>query len=789
VIEMSEIKEEIAVCTIISKNYLAFARTFTDSFLKVHPKGKVFVLLIDTLDGFFDPKNEKFTLVNLDEIGIQNLNSFCFKYTILEQNTGAKAHFLKYLFEKYRFKKLAYFDPDIMIFNSLKNLWKLLDKKSILLTPHLTEPIRDEKKPSELDIMRSGSFNLGFIGLANTTITQKFLDWWIPHLMQDGYSDIEKGLFTDQKWIDLVPSLFDDVFIIRHPGYNVAYWNLMQRKVLLKEKKIFVNDKPLYFFHFSGFIPENIECVSKHQNRFELEDLKNLRNLFEMYRDLLVENGYFECKKWNCKFDFFDNGVKIPPQARKIFSKVIKKGLDFGNPFVVQKKDSFFNYLSEKIDSKTPSITRLWYQIYEERDDLKKVFLDVKNKDREDFVQWINSSGRIECKLDRSFFSNTRKKSNDNSLNTKKLPGINVLGYFKGKFGVAESARNFVFALKNQGIPHVLNNLEAPIHQNNDTTFTKFESDNPFPINLMIVNADQSEIVYKKLKSSFFEGKYNIAVWAWELSEFPKEWGTSFKYFNEIWVLSNFVLNSVSKSSPIPVHKITCPIELDESKLISNKEKFGIKDDFVFLFVFDYLSVFERKNPIAVVKSFQNVFQENDNVKLIIKSINAQKFLSEKEKLKSAITSKNIILKEEHMEKDELLSLLATSDCLVSLHRSEGLGLTIAEAMYAGKPVIATDYGGNVDFMNSKNGFPVKYDLIQLEKDYGPYTKGNVWAEPNIEHASKLMRYIFDNQKEANKIGQKASEDIRNHMSFQVSGKEILSRISKLRDTSRFYEE
>ena len=225
---MKERNSKITICTIISKNYLAHARVLTESFLKNNPNGKVYVLLVDTIDKKFDPEKEKFTLVEIDKIGIENLESFCFKYDILEQNTGAKANFLKYLLKKYDLEKLVYFDPDIIITNSLKNLWDLLDKKSIVLTPHLTNPITDDKHPSEIDILRSGSYNLGFIALSHNKTSLKFLDWWIPHLMKHGFNDIEQGLFTDQKWIDLVPSIFDDVYVIRHPGYNIAYWNLQQ---------------------------------------------------------------------------------------------------------------------------------------------------------------------------------------------------------------------------------------------------------------------------------------------------------------------------------------------------------------------------------------------------------------------------------------------------------------------------------------------------------------------------------------------------------------------------------
>jgi glycosyltransferase involved in cell wall biosynthesis len=780
---MQMTSEQISICTIISKNYLAHARVLTDSFLKYNPNGTVYVLLTDSLDESFDPKNEKFILFNIKEIGIKNLNSFCFKYDILERNTGVKASFLKFLIKKYNLKKIAYFDPDIFFTNNLENMWKVLDQKSIVLTPHITEHITDNKRPSESEILKSGVYNLGFIAISNSEESKKFLDWWEQKLLDFGYNNVNEGMFTDQKWVDNVPSDFKNVFVINHPGYNVAYWNLMQRNVEINDGRISANGKPMYFFHFSGFVVEDIEIVSKHQNRFRLSNLENLRPLFELYRDLLIDNEFFKTRKWKCFFDYFDNGIRIPSQARRIYSNLLKEDKISENPFLVQKENAFFNYLNENIDLEKPPITQLWYKIYEDREDLHKAFPDVKNRDRAAFFKWIESSGRRECNVDSCFFPTFLNSSQGESKEKNQLEfGINVLGYLKGKFGVAESARNFVFAIKDQKIPFVLNNIDAPIHQNNDETFTEFNTENPYSINLIVANPDQSKVLYSMKGSSYFEKRYNIGVWAWELSEFPEKWISSFKYFDEIWTLSNFVRESVSKNSPIPVFKITCPIEMDESKLVSKRENFGLKNEFVFLLIFDYLSVFERKNPLAVISAFQSTFKDTEKVKLIIKSINGSKFPSEQKKLKSTIKSKNIILYEEHMDKDEILCLLASSDCFVSLHRSEGLGLSIAEAMYASKPVIATNYGGNVDFMNSENSFPVKYELIELEKDHGPYAKGNCWANPNVIHAAELMRYVYDNQEIAKKIGKNASKDIKTNMSFQVSGKEINTRISKIKE-------
>ena len=784
--------DEIVICTIFSKNYLSYVRTLADSFYKANPKGKMFALLVDTLDGSFNPKEEKFDLVSLEDISIENLESFCFKYSIVELNTAVKAHFLSYLFSKHNFKKIIYLDPDIFIVNSLENIWNLLDKKSILLTPHMLKHISDDKRPSESDLKKAGIFNLGFIALANNQDTEDFLEWWKEKLYNFCWMNPEEGFHVDQKWVENVPNLFKNVYVIKHPGYNVAYWNLMERDVRIDNGKLSVNEKPLYFFHFSGFVAENIEIVSKHQNRFKLNQLENLRPLFELYRDMIIENNYLQSKNFNCKFSYFENGIKIPDEARKIFNKTIKNSKNFSNPFSIKSKNSFFQFLNEVIDDKKPVITRLWYEIYKERKDLHEVFPYPLERDRDDFFNWLKNSLKKEFNLDDKFLPDFVVKEYDNfkklnaktkfdfsrdSQNLDALLGINVAGYFHGQFGVAESARLIVKSLKAANIPHVLNNIESEFHSNEDSTFDDFSSKNPYPINLIVVNADQSDVFFREFGPDYFKGRYNIALWAWELSKFPDKWLENLQYFNEIWTHSSFVSNSM-KDFSIPVENVSCPISINDE--LPNRKKFGIKDsDFVFLFIFDFASIFERKNPLGLIKAFKSAFGDKGGIKLVIKSINGKKFPTEFKQLEQECKN-NVIHFSEHFEKKDVDVLIASCNCYVSLHRAEGLGITIAEAMSAGKPVITTNYGGNTDFMNTDNSFPVKYSLKKLDKDYGDYKKGNVWAEPDLEDAITLMKQVYENKKLAAEIGDKAKKYIKEKMSFSTIGNNIFNHIKKL---------
>jgi len=211
---------------------------------------------------------------------------------------------------EYGIAKLIYFDPDIRVLRNLSSVFSLLDESSIALTPHLTAPLIDDGAvPSEITILRAGTYNLGFIAIANTITTHAMLDWWQERLYDKCRMAQDEGMCVDQKWIDLVPLYFDQVVIIRAPGYNVAYWNLPTRRVARAGSEVSVNGEPGYFFHFSGYNAEEPQRVSKHDTRLSMEALGQAADLFVEYADALVAHGVRTVAPWPYAYGFFDNGV------------------------------------------------------------------------------------------------------------------------------------------------------------------------------------------------------------------------------------------------------------------------------------------------------------------------------------------------------------------------------------------------------------------------------------------------------------------------------------------------
>ena len=357
--------------------------------------------------------------------------------------------------------------------------------------------------------------------------------------------------------------------------------------------------------------------------------------------------------------------------------------------------------------------------------------------------------------------------------------GINVVGFLTGEYGIGQTSRAFCRAVELTGQPHALVNLRSRDHSNLDTQIRNFSKDNPYRVNLMTFSFDYARRCYRDMGSGFFRNRYNIAVWFWEQEQFPLRCHSAFDYYDEIWVVADFYKTAMEAVSPVPVKKITHPVVMGNPA--PDRARFGLDArSYLFLFNFDYGSLIGRKNPMAVIKAFKQAFGENENVALVLKSIDGKLDPEGVEGVSKLIGGANVVRLDEHLRAAEMEALFASIDCYVSLHRSEGFGLGMAQAMALGKPVIATGYSGNLEFMNSSNSLLVRYRTTELDQTIGRYERGSYWAEPDLEHAAELMRWVYTHREEAAQIGMRAARDIREKLSPEKTKEEILARLREL---------
>lgn len=312
-------------CTIVSPNYLAYARTVAASYLVQHPDHRFFVLIVADLSPgdqkIFD--GDGFTPVMLTEIGLEDTHVEGMKYDILELNTNVKPTFMKYLIQTFDLKNLVYLDPDIFVYSSLTPVFEALDSgASAILTPHITTPVDDDKKPSEQEMLYNGTYNLGFIAVKRCEESWQLLSWWERRCLDLGFSEGRTGLFVDQKWMNLAPGMFEHVKILRHPGCNMAYWNLHERTLTEKAENYIVNGcAQLCFFHFSGIVLDDPDTLSKNTNRYTLADRSDLSKLFREYRAAVLANKDAVREGIPYGFDRLTDGTMVTRLARRIYAK------------------------------------------------------------------------------------------------------------------------------------------------------------------------------------------------------------------------------------------------------------------------------------------------------------------------------------------------------------------------------------------------------------------------------------------------------------------------------------
>jgi glycosyltransferase involved in cell wall biosynthesis len=313
-------------------------------------------------------------------------------------------------------------------------------------------------------------------------------------------------------------------------------------------------------------------------------------------------------------------------------------------------------------------------------------------------------------------------------------------------------------------------------------SFRDVVSERGHEFELMCVNPDELPEFVQRLGPDYFRGT-RIGVWGWEVNAIPTRWTSAFEAVDEIWVYSRFVAENIGAVASVPVVALPPPVHAPSEAAVPIR--LGVpEDDFLFLFVFDYSSTVQRKNPVGLIQAFKRAFASQEGPRLLIKTINAPLLpLSEEAVLWAAEGRPDIHVIDRSLTNAERDGLIAACDCYVSLHRSEGFGLTMAEAMSIGKPVIGTAYSGNVDFMNAENSFLVDYKLTRVGPDCQIYPAEGEWAEPSIEHAAELMRQVYSDPDRAGRVASQARADIDRALSPQTTGAAMRRRLQALAGT------
>jgi len=364
--------------------------------------------------------------------------------------------------------------------------------------------------------------------------------------------------------------------------------------------------------------------------------------------------------------------------------------------------------------------------------------------------------------------------------------GMNVVGFLTADLGIGESARCMVRAADAVSLPISLVPLRLNCRNRlGDQTYAgRLQDSNPYGANVFHIDPPVARDIDHHHGPDFRKDKYNIGYFAWELPDFPEAWMSSLDYFDEIWCPSDFVRESLALKSLLPV--LTMPhaigFERPAGTSAALRAQFGLPADrLLFLCLFDLNSYTARKNPRAVIEAFRISGLAAAHASLVVKVQNAELNPSDFAALQEAVRDiPGTVIISSTLSRADVYALEAACDCLVSLHRSEGFGLAVAECMHLGKPVISTDWSGPAEYVSNFNGYPVRYTLATLTESHGPYTKGSTWAEPDVAHASELMQRVASHPSEAAQVGAAARRTIEERFSPAVIGARYRRRLQTL---------
>lgn len=354
--------------------------------------------------------------------------------------------------------------------------------------------------------------------------------------------------------------------------------------------------------------------------------------------------------------------------------------------------------------------------------------------------------------------------------------GIGIYGLFHAEVGLGQSARRCALSLQTVGFPVSCHAITVPQLFDERVPFdASVDLNTRFDTTLMHLNPDAMPSVLPLLPQGYLKGRRSIGFWHWELPIFPTRWVSAFEYFDEIWVPSRFTAASIATATEKPIRIVPHAIPRTFVEKATARRLLGLPSDvFIVLATFDSNSWVRRKNPVGAINAFLDAFprEQAQDARLVVKvhgRTQRNSFYDEFRQL--AATDDRIVIIDEVYDPEQMIWLQNACDVYLSLHRSEGYGLNMAECMAIGKLVIATDFSGNVDFMNRNNSIPIPYKMVAVGPGEYVHGDGQWWADPDHDAAVEALRFAFKDSADASNLRRNAMADIGFFNSFERVGR------------------
>jgi glycosyltransferase involved in cell wall biosynthesis len=740
---------------------------------------------------------------------------------------------------------LLHLPPTAWVLGDLAPVQAALSTRSVLLVPRMTSDIPDDGlQPTCAQMERSGRMAETVMGVDGTTGADGFLVWWAAQVEQTlGSLDGRRAGARpeDRAWLgrmlELAPARFA-TGVLDDPGCNLSMWNLHLHTLQSTPEGTLVDDAlPLRWLDLPGFRPDRPHQLNAGASRVRISRSPALRELCVAYANELERAGWSAVDRRQDIGRRLADGLVYDDALDALRTRAEALGERYDDLFDSDGKDA--REFTSWLEGPAPAgagygVNRyVFYRVARERPDVMRAYPDLNGLDGADYVEWCWVFGREEVSIPDRFMppqpgsvaprplkapsgghpeasglsasesgreartetvestQTSAASERDTSMQATQngaQPAVRVTGYLSHTLGLGAAGRGYAQALQAAGVAVStasvpLHHLQLPAELQDGYGRHGFEDVAHDGVHhgfeIVAVNADELPSFVGRLGEDYFQGP-RIGIWGWETDTIPVRWQRAFALVQEVWVYSRFMAENIGAAAPVPTIALPPPVQAPAEPVAPLR--LDVPDDgFLFLFVFDYLSTIQRKNPVGLIEAFKRAFAPGEGPRLLLKTINGPlRPLAEEEVLWAAHGRPDIHVVDRSLSGAELNGLMAACDAYVSLHRSEGFGLTMAEAMAIGKPVIGTGYSGNLDFMNADNSYLVEYELARVGPDCEIYPPEGTWARPSVEHAAELMRRVVERPEEAAAIGARARADVARELSPQATGEAMRRRLEEL---------
>jgi glycosyltransferase involved in cell wall biosynthesis len=776
-----DLKPVPRVCTIFTRQELPQARVLARSLGQLHPKSRLTALCID--DPFTErEEKEVFDLIRVNELGIteEQFHVAAAHLSPPELATWLRPRLLVAMFDVAEGAPVLCLSPDSVVLSSLDRIVDALGGHAVgrvplsTATDASTSARRHAEQPGELRAWVPGF-------LVATAPSREWLESVHARAVIGAHPQVIVGDALHADWD--APGVGEvDLAIIDRPGIGAGHWHLRDRVFSRWSDEYFVDNEPLVVFHFDGFDPTRPWALYPGSGASDDALLANdaLEPLCRWYAEALTNDGFDAKAERSYRWATLPDGFVITRRIRQTVRDAIVgevEGLKYElppDPFNAETLPDFYRWMAsvEPENELAPTTARFYYGIYRARDDLHAAFPELSLADAPAFRRWAADWAHHEYRIPPAVIEEAYENG---AWPEVELPrwappdalreGFLVTGYLRAELGIADAARRTLVAMRKARLSSSGFSFSLTRSRQHDESLPDGEVATNLATNVIWVNADQLVYFSRFVGPEFFDGRYSVGCWAWETENPPEQMGGAARFLDEIWVPSSYSADAIRTITDVPVHVFGCPVEVPQVDASIDTRQLGMPDGFVFFFMFDFLSTISRKNPVGLVEAFCSAFGPGEGPTLVLKSINADERPVEAAGVRAAIGERpDVVFVDAYYSSAECAAMLARADCYVSLHRSEGFGLTLAESMALGVPVIATGYSGNLDFMDEEMTHLVPSGRSLVGRGSPPYPPDSVWGEPDLDAAAGLLRRVYEAPAEAAKrAGAARKKVLREH--------------------------